>query len=207
MVVVAIIDYGLCNLDSVARAIEECGGKAQITDAAEDLASADRIVLPGVGAFGAAIKRLRDKGLDEALEVHVRERGLPFLGSCLGMHLLATESLEGGTCSGLGWIDGTVKRLKPTPAATSERVPHVGWNQIELTYPCRLFEGISPSKDYYFTHSFHLDCKEPGDIAARTPHCGGFVSGIEQDNIFAVQFHPEKSQRAGFAVLRNFLGG
>jgi glutamine amidotransferase len=207
MAVVAIIDYGLCNLDSVARAIEECGGKAQVTDKPEDLAGADRIVLPGVGAFGEAIKRLHDRGLDEALEVHVRERGLPFLGICLGMHLLATESLEGGICSGLGWIDGTVRRLNPTSASPPERVPHVGWNQIELTRPCRLFEGISPTKDFYFTHSFHLDCEEPLVIAAWTPHCGGFVSGIEQDNILAVQFHPEKSQRAGFAVLRNFLGG
>ena len=203
MSIVAIVDHGLSNVDSIARAIEECGGKPRVTREPGDLAGADRIVLPGVGAYADAMRSLRENALDDALCERVQVGGVPFLGICLGMQLIATQGLEGGTHQGLGWIRGTVRRL--TPVVEDERVPHVGWNQVELERGCPLFEGIAPTKDYYFVHSFHLDCADDDDVATRTPYCGRFVSSIQRDNIFAVQFHPEKSQRAGFAVLRNFL--
>jgi glutamine amidotransferase len=200
---VAIVDYGMGNLDSVRRAVEECGGTAKVTDDGADLAAADRIVLPGVGAFPDAMARLRERGLDEELRLQVVEDGAPFLGICLGLQLLATSSDEGGASEGLGWVDASVERLEPD--TTDRRVPHVGWNEVVPSTDHPLFAGIAPGTDFYFVHSYRIRCRRTEDVAARTPYCGGFSSAVVRDNIAAVQFHPEKSQRAGFALLRNFL--
>lgn len=200
---VAIVDYGMGNLDSVARAVEECGGDPIVTDQARDLEVANRIVLPGVGAFPDAMHNIKQRSLDEILYEQVIGKQIPFLGICLGMQLLATEGWEGGETAGLGWIDGEVRRLEPVGDDT--HIPHIGWNEVIFTQESPLFEGIPAGKDFYFVHSYHFCCASEQDILARTPYCGGFVSAVGRDLIFGVQFHPEKSQRLGFQMLKNFL--
>jgi glutamine amidotransferase len=201
--VVAIVDYGLCNLDSVARAVEECGGAPVVTEDPRDVARADRIILPGVGAFPMAMRRLRERSLDTALSDRVLGQGVPFLGICLGMQLLASTGLEVEETPGLGWIDGVVRRLETTDP--KERVPHIGWNHVAPVRDCRLF-GCSPAgDDFYFVHSYHLCPARPEDVVGRTDFGGGFVSAVQRDSVFGVQFHPEKSQRAGFRILRDFM--
>lgn len=200
---VAVVDYGLCNLDSVRRALEECGARAVVTRQPEDILTADRVILPGVGAFPEAMNNLRTWGLDVAMAERVVGHGVPFLGICLGMQLMATESLEVQRTGGLGWIPGQVRRLEPAGGDT--RIPHVGWNEVVTVRPSPLFSGVPSGKDFYMVHSYHLVCDREEDVLARTPYCGGFVSAVGRERMFGVQFHPEKSQRPGFAVLRNFL--
>ena len=173
---VAIVDYGLCNLDSIARAVEECGGRPCVTDDPRDLADADSIILPGVGSYGDAMANLRENRLDEAMAERVKGNGVPFLGICLGMQLMAHQGSEGCGASGLGWIDGEVRKLEP--ATPGERVPHVGWNEVEPVADALLFAGIAPGVDFYFVHGYHLDAAEAGDVQGRTPYCNGFVSAI-----------------------------
>jgi imidazole glycerol-phosphate synthase subunit HisH len=202
MSLVTIVDYGLCNLDSVARAVEECGGQPKVSDQEADVRSATHVVLPGVGSFADAMRNIRARSLDRILDEHVRDKQIPFLGVCLGMQLLASQGVEGGDTEGLGWIPGEVVRLEP---ARDERVPHVGWNEVHFTDQSPLFRGISQGKDFYFVHSYHLRCREDRHRLARTPYGGEFTSAVCQGSIFGVQFHPEKSQRPGFQLLRNFL--
>ena len=198
-----IVDYGIGNVDSVARAVEECGARATISARDEDLAAATHLILPGVGAFGDGMRNLRARGLDVMLREQVLVGGIPFLGICLGMQLMATRGLEHGVMEGLGWIDGEVRRLEPTRDDT--RVPHIGWSEVVPSRPSALFDDSTASRDFYFVHSYHLQCTDDKDVLARTDYCGGFAAAVGRDRIFGVQFHPEKSQRAGFAVLRNFL--
>jgi len=200
---VAIVDYGLCNLDSVRRAFETLGAVAFVTHEPADLVHADRIVLPGVGAFPDAMRNLRAYGLDEALAVQVLDEGAPFLGVCLGMQLLAVLGREGEDTKGLGWIDADVTRL--VPAGGDRRVPHVGWNEVHASRDSVLFEGIPTGADFYFVHSFHVACRDDAEVLATTPYCGGFVSAVQRGHVFGVQFHPEKSQQWGLRLLKNFL--
>jgi glutamine amidotransferase len=200
---VAVVDYGMGNLDSVARAIEECGGRPLVTDQAAEIETATHIVLPGVGAFGEGIRNLRARRLDEILREHAVVGGIPFLGICLGMQLLGSRGYEGGVTKGLGWIEGGVRRLEP--AGEDQRIPHIGWNEVAFARGSPLFTGIDTGHDFYFVHSYHLVCHDKEDVLATTPYCGGFVSAIARGRIFGVQFHPEKSQRFGLQVLRNFL--
>ncbi len=199
---VAVVDYGLCNLDSVCRALEECGGRPVLATDPADLETADRIVLPGVGAFPDAMAALRASHMDQAMTDAVCEIGLPFLGICLGMQLMAALGHESGDTKGLGWIAGDVVRLEPT--TVDPRVPHIGWNEVDPVGDQPLFDGIAPGTDFYFVHSFHLQC-EPGNVAAETPYAGGLVSAVASGTIHGVQFHPEKSQTAGHHLLQNFL--
>jgi len=200
---VAIVEYGMGNLDSVARAVEECGGSPVITSEARDLELANYIVLPGVGAFAVGMRNIRERGLDKVLGEHAIDKGVPFLGICLGMQLLGTKGWEGEETDGLGWIEGEVKRLEPHGPA--ERIPHVGWNEVTFAQASPLFSGIPSGKNFYFVHSYHLSCRNAGDVLARTPYCGSFISAVGRANVFGVQFHPEKSQRVGFQVIKNFL--
>lgn len=203
MGVVAIVDYGMCNLGSISRAVEECGGDAKVTDDPRDLADAERIVLPGVGAFGDGIRNLRERRLDVALTEEVMGKGKPLLGICLGMQLLGGASAESEGAQGLGWIPADVPRL--VASGEDRRIPHIGWNEVQHGGDSPLFRGIPSGKDFYFVHSFHLRCAEASLVVGRTPYCGGFVSAIAKGPIFGVQFHPEKSQKTGFQLLRNFL--
>ena len=200
---VVIIDYGMSNTDSVARAVEECGGYPVVSDQASDIETANRIILPGVGAFPDAMHNIKERSLDKILHEQVIDNQIPFLGICLGMQLLATKGTEGRETAGLGWINGVVRRFEPTSNDT--RIPHIGWNEVCFARESPLFENLPTNKDFYFVHSYHFCCDNEQDILARTPYCGTFVSAIGKDHIFGVQFHPEKSQRLGFQVLRNFL--
>ena len=200
---VVIIDYGMCNLDSIARAIEECGGRSFVTDDSRELKTATQIILPGVGSFTDAMQNLNERGLVTALQDQVIGNDIPFLGICLGMQLMATSGHEGGVTQGLGWIDGEVVKLEPK--GEDRRIPHIGWNNIEKIRESPLFRDIAPERDFYFVHSYQIKCTNRSQVLARTPYAGGFVSVVGYDHVFGVQFHPEKSQKAGFQVLRNFL--
>jgi imidazole glycerol-phosphate synthase subunit HisH len=204
MKTVAIVDYGMGNLDSVARAVEECGGEPLLVRTASELGRGGSVILPGVGSFTQGMRNLRVSGMVDALQEYVVERGMPFLGLCLGMQLLATRGEEGGGEAGLGWINGEVARLRPQ--AEDERVPHVGWNEVVCTRESPLFAGLDGRRDFYFVHSYTLACEDEGDVLASTPYRGGFTSAVEREHVRGLQFHPEKSQRAGFQVLRNFIG-
>ena len=202
---VGVIRYGAGNIDSVVRALEVCGATPQVIEDAADLDTVAAIVLPGVGAFSHGMAALRSSGFVDALEVEVVQNQIPFLGICLGMQLLAERGNEGSHQweDGLGWIDGEVARL---PA--DERVPHVGWNEV---YPTdtdggdALLRNVEPGRDFYFVHSYRLTPANDAVWAASTPYGSRFCSAVVREHIWGVQFHPEKSQKVGFEVLKNFL--
>ena len=196
----ALIDYGAGNLHSVHNALRAAGGDATITADADVVRSADRIVLPGVGAFAACMAGLTAiPGMVEALRTRVLTDGAPFLGVCVGMQLLADEGHEHGVTPGLGWIGGKVVALTPTDP--SVRVPHMGWNDVSPAASHPLIEA----GEAYFLHSYHFDAADPGQVIATTDHGGPVVAAVGRDNILGVQFHPEKSQRYGIALMERFL--
>ncbi len=191
------------NLGSVRRALEECGADVRVSSRPEDLPWADRIILPGVGAFATGMQRLQEGAWMPPLRQALENPRVRLLGICLGMQLLATRGEEGGLTPGMGWVAGHVTRL--SCHAPQERLPHVGWNEVHPTRPHWLWQGIPDGTDFYFVHSYHLIPAQPDIALATTPYAGGFVSVIGKDNILGVQFHPEKSGRPGFQLLRNFL--
>lgn len=198
-----IIDYGMGNLLSVQRAFEKCGSEAVIIDNPLDLRDAEHIVLPGVGAFPDAMNNLKKGGWVEELNRAVLEKEIPMLGICLGMQLLAETGYEVQECAGLGYIPGEIVLFEQTDE--KERIPHVGWNEIEKCGETPLFSGIADGTNYYFVHSYYFRAKNANHVAAWTPYCGGFASSVIKDNIVGTQFHPEKSQKAGFKLIKNFL--
>ena len=200
---VAIVDSGLCNLDSITRAVQECGGRPVVVSDGRALARPTRIILPGVGAFPDAMRQLKERSLVEPLVELVRERDVPLLGICLGMQLLASKGHEVCETDGLGLIDGEVTRLEPR--SSNDRVPHVGWNVVSRVRDCPLFNGIVDGCDFYFVHSYHLRPRDAAASVGCTPYAGGFTSAVQSGLVFGVQFHPEKSQKAGFRLLKNFL--
>ncbi|MDD3311827.1 imidazole glycerol phosphate synthase subunit HisH [Pseudodesulfovibrio sp.] len=202
MLTVAVVDYGVGNIGSISRALTVCGAKPLLTDREEDFKVVDACVLPGVGAFGDAIGLLRQRNLDKILEDQIIAYGIPILGVCLGMQLLATTGLEYGEHRGLGWIPGTVRPLRPT---CGERIPHVGWNNVDYEVPNPLLADIPPGEDFYFVHSFHFAPDDPANAVATTPYCGEFVSVVNRGNVYGTQFHPEKSQAIGLKLLKNFI--
>jgi glutamine amidotransferase len=203
MAKIAIVDYGMGNLGSMFRAVEECNREPLITNNPEDLRKVTHIIIPGVGAFVDGMRNLSECGLDQVIKEEVNRKGIPILGICLGMQLLATQGFEGGKIFGLDLIPGEVKRFQPkTPDV---KIPHIGWNEVVFDRPCTLFKDIPSGKDFYFAHSYHFVCKNKEDIVSWTSYCGGFVSGVSRKNIFGVQFHPEKSLRLGLKLLSNFL--
>jgi imidazole glycerol-phosphate synthase subunit HisH len=213
MQTVAIIDYGSGNLHSAAKAFEraarDCGIAAEIivTDSPDVVAKADRIVLPGVGAF-ADCKRGLDAvpGMRAALDETVQKKAQPFLGICVGMQLLATRGLEFETTQGLGWIDGDVVLIEPRDPAL--KIPHMGWNTLTGGRPHALLEGIPTGPNglhAYFVHSFHLKAARQSDVVAETEHGGPVTALVARGNIAGTQFHPEKSQELGLRLIANFL--
>lgn len=201
---VALIDYGAGNLHSVHNALRAAGARdVVITADPEAVLAAERVVLPGVGSFGACAAGLRAiPGLEEALEERVLEGGAPFLGVCVGMQLLATTGLEHGETAGLGWIAGEVRAIARTDPAI--KVPHMGWNDVS-PMPHRDGASLIEPGEAYFLHSYHLQPHDGRDVAAMTDHGGGLVAAVARDNILGVQFHPEKSQSYGLALLARFL--
>lgn len=201
---IALIDYGAGNLHSVKNALGAAGAEAVAVTADPDIVrGAQRIVLPGVGSFRACYEGLTGiPGMVEALEERVLDQGVPFLGICVGLQLLATRGLEHGECPGLGWIPGEVRLIERTDPAI--RVPHMGWNDVSLT-PHHGDHDLIEEGEAYFLHSYHFQPEDGRDIAAMTDHGGGLVAAIARGNIIGVQFHPEKSQGYGIDLLKRFL--
>ena len=200
---VALIDYGAGNLQSVANALTAVGASVRITADPDTVRAADRIVLPGVGSFGACADGLRSiSGMIGAMEERVFVGGAPFLGICVGMQLLATTGHEHGETAGLGWIPGDVKQIERTDPAI--KVPHMGWNDVALMSHAR-DHAVVEEGEAYFLHSYHFAPANGADIAAMTDHGGGLVAAVARDTIVGVQFHPEKSQAYGLSMLGRFL--
>lgn len=200
---ILVIDYGMGNLGSVKRALEECGATEVIISHYEsDFDRCTHAVLPGVGSFRDAMKNLHAQNLVSRIRKLTMEEKVPFLGICLGMQLLATRGEEHGLTEGLDLIPGTVRMLNPL---MDERIPHVGWNEIHIVQNTPIIENIPDNSDFYFVHSFHFEVDKQENITATTPYCGAFTSVVANQNIMGTQFHPEKSSFAGFQVLKNFL--
>jgi glutamine amidotransferase len=210
---VAIIDYGSGNLRSATKAFERAAREAgiaatiELTDAPERIAGADRIVLPGVGAYADCRAGLDAvPGMVDALREAVERGGRPFLGICVGMQLMSDRGLEKVVTRGLGWIAGDVVEM--TPSDPSLKIPQIGWNTIHVKQPHPLFSGIQTGEDglhAYFVHSYHLAASHPGDVIAETEYGGPVTAAVARDNMAGTQFHPEKSQALGLALIANFL--
>ena len=198
---VAIIDYDAGNIRSVEKAVRYLGKEVTVTSEPEEILAADRVILPGVGAFGDAMKRLHDMGLVEVIR-QVADRGTPFLGICLGLQLLFEKSEESPGVAGLGLLRGEILRLPELPGL---KVPHIGWNSLKYPNPGRLFRGIPEDSYVYFVHSYYLKAQDEGIVTATTEYGTLVHASVESGNLFACQFHPEKSSETGLTILENFL--
>ena len=199
---IAIIDYTLGNLQSVYNAICAVGGTTYIAKYPEELKEASHVILPGVGSFNDGISRLIEYGWFDAIKQYVQS-GKPFLGICLGMQLLATEGLENGSHQGLDMIKGSVDLMRPDDS--SLRVPHIGWNDVTFSGAGQLGKGMNKQEDFYFVHSYVFFPAEESCVIGTCDYGGEFTAVFEHENIFATQFHPEKSQKAGLLLLKNFV--
>jgi len=210
---VTIIDYGSGNLHSAVKAFEraarEGGSGAEIilTDKPDVVASADRVVLPGVGAFADCYRGLHAiVGMRDALELAVRQKGRPFLGICVGMQMMASRGLEHGVHQGLDWIGGEVGAIRPSDPGL--KIPHMGWNTLDVRRPHPLLEGVATGRDglhAYFVHSYHMTTSDVDDVVAVTDYGGPVTAIVARGNLVGTQFHPEKSQKLGLALIANFL--
>jgi glutamine amidotransferase len=197
---IVIVDYGMANLRSVQKALERLGHAAVISGDPGRVAEADKLILPGVGAFRDAIARLHEVGLAEPIRCHLRS-GKPFFGICLGMQMLFSTSHEDGRHAGLDYFPGEVVRFPDVPGL---KVPHMGWNQLHIRRPAPPLRDLPPEPFVYFVHSYHVVPRDRTLVATETDYPTPFVSAIWHDNVFATQFHPEKSQRVGLQMLRQF---
>ncbi len=197
---IVIVDYGMGNLRSVQKALEKVGHAAEISGDPNRVAEADKVVLPGVGAFRDAIARLHEVGLVTPLAEHVRA-GKPFFGICLGLQLLFTRGYEDGDFTGLDLFPGEVVRFPNEPGL---KVPHMGWNELRIRKPAAALEGVADGSHVYFVHSYYVVPRDPSLVATETDYPTPFASAVADENVFATQFHPEKSQRVGQVMLRNF---
>lgn len=193
----AIVDYGVGNLKSISNALSYIGLKSQATDDPDILDRADRIILPGVGAFPDAAKRLRESGLDQVVRLAAQRK--PVLGICLGMQLLFDWGEEGGRCNGLGLVSGCVRRIE-----TMQKLPHIGWNQLEFPKESQLFRGFASGSSVYFVHSYRVLPQKTETVLAVTDYGTEIVAAVGQGNVYGCQFHPEKSGEIGLQILKNF---
>ena len=201
---IGIINYGTGNIRSVTNAVTYCTDQpVMVVDRPGDLDACSKLILPGVGAFGKAMAQIREKGFDSAIQEQVK-KGKYVLGICLGMQLLAGESHEFGSCAGLDLIPGEIRALDR--GSKDLRIPHMGWNHIDINTLDPIFHGISNQTDFYFAHSYCFDPENTGHVLAKTGYGIEFASVIGKDNVYGVQFHPEKSQGAGLALINNFVG-
>jgi glutamine amidotransferase len=201
MTSVAIVDYGMGNIRSVLNALREVQAEGELVSDPRDIARRGKLILPGVGAFGAAMDNLRRAGLDQSLE-EARRAGAMILGICLGMQLLLDTSDEGGAHVGLNWIKGRVLRF---PDRADLRVPHIGWNELRFTRQHALTRDVSDGSDVYFLHSHYCSCDDADDVLATSSYGLEFAAMLARDNVLGIQFHPEKSQQPGISMLRNFV--
>lgn len=197
---IVVVDYHVGNLRSVENMLRKVGAECMISGSADDIRAADKIILPGVGNFGHGMNMLRSSGLVETLDWFALEAKRPVLGICLGAQILGKGSEEADE-EGLGWIDMHCERL---PGADGYRVPHMGWNQIELRKKSMLFPTLLPDARYYFVHSYYMKCERQEDILAETEYSITYTSAVQKENIFGAQFHPEKSHKFGMALMKSF---
>ncbi|MEM6313814.1 MAG: imidazole glycerol phosphate synthase subunit HisH [Planctomycetota bacterium] len=201
---VALLDYGMGNLRSVARAVEHVGGDVEIVSAAGEVAKFDRVILPGVGAFADAARHLRETGMGDAVAAHI-DAGRPMLGVCLGLQLLFDTGHEDGTHQGTGILAGEVVRFG-VDQTHGLKVPHMGWNALHFDRPdCPLLAGLEPGCHVYFVHAYHAVPTDPSVVMASATHGIDFTAAVWRDNVVATQFHPEKSQAVGLRMFENFL--
>lgn len=196
---IAIIDYGMGNLHSVLKAFKRINSDVIISSDINEIKKADKLILPGVGHFKNGMKKLKEKNLIGVLNDMVLKEKKPILGICLGVQLFTKHSEEGDV-DGLGWIDAKTVKFKDSKF----KIPHMGWNDLNIKKNSVLFDGINNENNFYFVHSYYLDCKDQGDVLATTSYSKEFVSAIQKENIFGVQFHPEKSHSYGLQILKNF---
>lgn len=201
---IRVIDYGMGNLRSVVNAITTLGHPVAVATDPAQLRAAEGVILPGVGAFADGMRNLRERGWCSALEEEVRGRRKPFLGLCLGMELLASSSTEHGMHEGLGWIPGSVERIDPGPDRLP--VPHIGWNDVRIVAKDGLYAGLGDSESFYFVHAYVFAPRDAAVVSGICSYGAEFAASVESENLWATQYHPEKSHRAGLAVLRNFVG-
>lgn len=197
---IAIIDYDAGNLRSVEKALNHIGENAVITRNRKELLEAEKVILPGVGSFGGAMEKLKSFGLVETIK-EIVDIGKPFLGICLGLQLLYEKSEESPGVPGLGILKGEIFRI---PDKEGMKIPHMGWNSLEIKPASRLFKGINNQSYVYFVHSYYLKAKNEGEVVATTEYGTLIHASVEKDNIFACQFHPEKSGQVGLTILKNF---
>jgi glutamine amidotransferase len=199
-----IIDYGVGNLSSIKNMLKKVGCDAVISSDEGIIGSAEKLILPGVGAFDACAEKLRGSGLTAVLNRKVLEQKTPVLGICVGLQLLM-EGSEEGRLPGLGWIKGRVVRFRQELLPPELKIPHMGWTDIKVCKPSKLFEGMYEEPRFYFVHSYHLQPDDPANALIEATYGYKFVAGIERDNIIGVQFHPEKSHKFGMRLLENFI--
>lgn len=200
---ITILDYGSGNLNAIKNIYERLNIHFEFANTKDRIEKADHIILPGVGAFDETISTLQDKGFIEVLNRKVFEDKTPILGICVGMQMLA-DSSEEGTLNGLGWIHGKVKKFDKNIIPGKPKIPHLGWNSIEITRDCPLFKNIEPAVGFYFVHSYYYDCSDETNVICMTQYGNSFHSAVNYDNIYGVQFHPEKSHDNGIQLLKNF---
>lgn len=199
---IVVVDYEMGNLRSIVKSLEYVGGKVIVSYKPDDLLKADKIVLPGVGAFRDGMANLQKKGLDLILYKEVKEKNKPLMGICLGMQLLADKSYEFGEWQGLSLISGEVKKFN---IDDKFKIPHVGWNNVKFIQEHKLLDSVEDNSDFYFAHSYYLICAEKSSVIGVCDYGGDFTAIVAKDNIFATQFHPEKSQKSGLKLLENFV--
>lgn len=201
---ITIVDYGLGNLGSIANMLKKVGAEACISADPEAIARAEKLILPGVGAFDAGMANLEARGLASAIERRVRKDGVPLLGLCLGLQLCTRRSDEGSR-KGFGWFDAeTVRFTFPAGGMTTPKIPHMGWNRVQIERAHPVFADLPADSRFYFVHSYHIANPDPVTAIATTEHGYRFVCGLAWNNIVGLQFHPEKSHRFGMQVFRNF---
>lgn len=202
---IAVVDYGVCNLGSVLNMFKRVGVAARAALTPADLEQAEKIVLPGVGRFDQGVGEIKARGLWDALDCAVRARGVPVLGICLGMQLMF-ESSEEGQLPGFGWVSGTVRRFMPAREGLPVKVPNMGWSQVKLVRDSVLWRGLPEHPRFYFVHSYYCQPADPGITIGEAVHDQPFCAALEYRNVLGVQFHPEKSHAFGMRVLGNFAG-
>lgn len=201
---IVIIDYNTGNIGSIQNMLKKIGHPSTISSGANDIVKAEKLILPGVGAFDSGIKNLKNLDLIDVINEMVIQKKTPFLGICLGMQLLTKRSEE-GKLPGLGFIDANTVKFQNYRSDKNLRIPHMGWNTTQLLKDSHIFKTMPENFRFYFVHSYYVECNNKEDILATTYHGHHFVSAFQKDNIFGVQFHPEKSHKFGMQLLKNFL--
>ncbi|HNW89569.1 MAG TPA: imidazole glycerol phosphate synthase subunit HisH [Bacteroidales bacterium] len=203
---IVVVDYGMGNIGSIVNMIKKAGGESMVSSDIKIIGDAKKLIIPGVGSFDNGMRNLHDLGLIDVLCKKVLVEKIPILGICLGMQLFAKSSEE-GVLPGLGWVDAACKKFHFTGQNQKLRIPHMGWNEVNIKKKDGIFRNMYDDASFYFVHSYHVECSNAEDVAATTGYGFEFTSSLQHQNIFATQFHPEKSHKYGLLVMKNFVEG